>query len=247
MINHIHNEVPLTNRPLRTISRQSLVASTIEALRAQVADGTWRVGDRIPPEADIAQRLGVGRNTVREALRVLSHSEMLDVRQGDGTYVRREIDPAETMQRINQSDLRDHRDLQRILETESARYAAERRTKDDLIVLHKLLDARGESVPGSFFDEAFVKRDRAFHVAISAAAHNDALYALYTYFETSINVALRQVRLRPDVAEGDLADHDLAAHRAILDAIERQESQTAADAASAILGPTVTRLNFLLK
>lgn len=74
--------------------RRSLVDSTIELIRGQIEGGAWKVGERIPREQELAEMLEVGRNTVREAIRVLSHGQVLEVRQGDGTYVRTNIDPA---------------------------------------------------------------------------------------------------------------------------------------------------------
>ena len=80
---------------LPSAPRRSLVDVTIELMRTQIEEGRWQVGERIPKEAELAEMLKVGRNTVREAVRVLSHARVLDVRQGDGTYVRLSVDPAE--------------------------------------------------------------------------------------------------------------------------------------------------------
>ncbi|WP_163535701.1 FadR/GntR family transcriptional regulator, partial [Klebsiella pneumoniae] len=62
--------------------RRSLVDSTIELIRGQIEGGAWKVGERIPREQELAEMLEVGRNTVREAIRVLSHGQVLEVRQG---------------------------------------------------------------------------------------------------------------------------------------------------------------------
>ena len=104
--------------------RRSLVDSTIELIRGQIEGGAWKVGERIPREQELAEMLEVGRNTVREAIRVLSHGQVLEVRQGDGTYVRTNIDPAEVMRRVGRSGLREHFALRCMLETEAARLAA---------------------------------------------------------------------------------------------------------------------------
>ncbi len=67
-----------------------LVDHAIDQLRQSITTGEWPVGTRIPPtEPNLATALGVGRNTVREAVRALAHSGILEVRRGgDGTYVR---------------------------------------------------------------------------------------------------------------------------------------------------------------
>lgn len=71
------------------VVRRSLVESTIDAIRELIDKRTWRVGESIPKEAELAEHFGVGRNTVREAVRVLSHSGMLEVCLGELLGTRR--------------------------------------------------------------------------------------------------------------------------------------------------------------
>ncbi|WP_042376154.1 FadR/GntR family transcriptional regulator, partial [Streptacidiphilus melanogenes] len=72
---------------LTTPRREPLADQVIAQLRAQITSGEWPVGSRIPTEAELVERLGVARNTVREAVRALAHNGLLDIRQGSGTYV----------------------------------------------------------------------------------------------------------------------------------------------------------------
>jgi DNA-binding FadR family transcriptional regulator len=74
--------------PLITTQRTRLVDQVIDQIRELVGSGEWPVGQRIPNEAELVKSLGVGRNTVREAVRAIAHTGILEVRQGDGTYVR---------------------------------------------------------------------------------------------------------------------------------------------------------------
>ncbi|RMD78800.1 MAG: FadR family transcriptional regulator, partial [Chloroflexi bacterium] len=71
-----------------TITRRRLVEQVIDHLRQQIATGTYPIGSRLPPEPQLMAQIGVGRSTVREAIRALAHEGLLEVRQGDGTYVR---------------------------------------------------------------------------------------------------------------------------------------------------------------
>ncbi|TWB10094.1 DNA-binding FadR family transcriptional regulator [Nitrospirillum amazonense] len=229
-----------TATPLPQAPRTSLVESTIGLIRTQIESGAWKVGGRIPREPDLADMLQVGRNTVREAIRVLSHAQVLEVRQGDGTYVRSSVDPAEVMRRVSHSSLRDHFELRAILETEAARLAATRRTDEDLERLGQLLHARGDApVEGDL--AGFVDRDFAFHAAVATAAHNTALTELYRYF----SVAVRQ-NTQAVLVEQELPEPGLAAHARIVDAIERQDSERAAKAARAVMAPVITKLTELL-
>jgi DNA-binding FadR family transcriptional regulator len=214
----------------------SLVETTIGLIRAQIEGGAWAVGERIPREPDLADMLQVSRNTVREAIRVLSHGEVLEVRQGDGTYVRSSVDPAEVMRRINHSSLRDHFELRAMLETEAARLAASRRTKEDIEKLNNLLQARGDVLAECELSE-FVDRDLAFHAAVAAAAHNVALAELYRYFSASIRENTRMVLTEKELPEPRAADH-----ARIVRAIERQDPDEAAEAAHALVAPMLLKL-----
>ena len=69
--------------PLSAARRTGLVDQVIDQLRQSVTSGEWPVGLRIPNEAVLVDSLGVGRNTVREAVRALAHAGLLEVRQGD--------------------------------------------------------------------------------------------------------------------------------------------------------------------
>ena len=222
---------------LPSAPRQSLVESTIGVLRQFIADGRWTVGERIPREADLAKQLQIGRNTVREAIRSLSQSGVLNVRQGDGTYLRRNDDPMETMQRINEAALRDHLELRYLLEADCARLAARKRDDQDLARLTVLLEARGSLDDGQSI-ESFTARDEAFHMAIATATHNRALEELYRYFSASIGKHMEEV-----IVSEHLPVPDLSLHRDLLRAIVRQDENGAVTATAAILQPLIDRLD----
>lgn len=226
--------------PLPQAPRTSLVDSTISLIRTQIESGAWKVGQRIPREPDLAAMLQVGRNTVREAIRVLSHAQVLEVRQGDGTYVRSSVDPAEVMRRVSHASLRDHFELRAILETEAARLAATRRTDEDLERLGRLLEARGD-VPADGDLAGFIDRDLAFHAAIATAAHNAALAELYRYFSAAVRQNTQAV-----LAEREVPEPGAAAHAGIVEAIERRDPEGAAIAARAVVAPVIAKLTELL-
>lgn len=226
--------LPSASLPLAP--RRSLVDTTIDLIRAQIEDGRWKVGARIPKESELAEALQVGRNTVREAVRVLSHARVLEVRQGDGTYVRLSVDPAEVMRRVTHADLRDHFELRAMLETEAARLAALRRTDDDIVRMTDLLEKRGDRAPEADLD-GFVERDTAFHVAVAQSTQNMALAELYRFFAGSV----RQ-NTTAALADFALPEPGLAAHQRVLDAIRRQDAGGAAEAAHAIVAPILDAL-----
>src|SRR5947208_16618638 len=128
--------------PLAATRRAGLVDQVIEQLREAIKQGEWQVGQRIPTETALAESLGVGRNTVREAVRALAHSGLLEVRQGDGTYVRATSEVSGAIRRLCGTELRAVLQVRRTLEVEGARLAAASRTQEEVDGLWSLLARR---------------------------------------------------------------------------------------------------------
>lgn len=220
---------------LRRIAKGSLVDTAIESLRSAIENGHWQVGDRLPIEAELSEILGISRNTVREAVRVLVHVGMLETRQGDGTYVRATRDAAETLRRIERAQLKDQLEVRRMLETEAARLAAERRTDDELQTMSKALDLRaaaGDDIASR------IRHDKQFHLTLANASHNSALVELYSYFGHAITRTIERTELDATLPEPSQEDHEL-----LLAAIRRQDSDKAAQLASALLQASINSLS----
>src|SRR3954451_5868247 len=164
--------------PLTTTPRTKLVDHVIEQLRQLVGSGEWPVGQRIPNESELVKSLGVGRNTVREAIRALAHTGVLEVRQGDGTYVRATSEVSSALRRLCGSELREVLQVRRCLEVEGARLAAAARRNEDVTALRQLLRRRDELELGED-DAAFVAADAALHFAVVQASGNTVLTELY--------------------------------------------------------------------
>jgi DNA-binding FadR family transcriptional regulator len=161
--------------PLATARRAGLVDQVIAQLRESVSSGEWPVGTRIPTEPALVAALGVGRNTVREAVRALAHSGILQVRQGVGTYVRATSEVSGAVRRLCGSELREVLEVRRCLEVEGARLAATARTEEDLVKIRALL-AHRDALDAR---EEFVRADAELHFAVVRASHNTVLTELY--------------------------------------------------------------------
>ena len=164
--------------PLVTTKRTGLVDQVIAQMRALVSSGEWPLGQRIPPEAELVTALGVGRNTVREAVRALSHAGLFEVRQGDGTFVRATSELSGAVGRLCGAELRQILEVRRALEVESARLAAGARTDDDLGELDTLLDEREKAIRAADREQV-ADTDTRFHLRLVEAAHNPVLLELY--------------------------------------------------------------------
>jgi DNA-binding FadR family transcriptional regulator len=194
-----------------------------------IESGEWPLGSKIPPEPELVAALGVGRNSVREAVRALEHAGLLQPRRGDGTYVRATNGLRAAIVRCaRRSAALDVLAVRTSLERDAAATAALRRTDADLVAIRNAAAARRASRDGGD-RAAFVSADLAFHFAVIAATGNPVLIDLYT----GLTEALQRT-----VAEIDELDHDRAAfpgHDDLAAAIAAGEPEAARAAADSYL------------
>ncbi|QXJ23075.1 FadR family transcriptional regulator [Actinomadura graeca] len=212
---------------LRTARRSSLVDQVIDQLRSEIAAGVWPVGGKIPPEPVLSESLGVGRNTVREAVRALTHTGLLDSRQGDGTYVRATSELSSAVRRrLETAELIEILEVRRGLEVEAARLAAARRTAADVAAIDAALAERNAAWAAG--DRAvFIEADLAFHTAVVDATHNQVLADLYRDFSAALRASIS--------AAGTLLEDEDVAHGPIAAAIEAGDALAATSATHACL------------
>ena len=187
--------------------RAPLVDQAIAHLRDQIATGRWGVGDRLPAEPVLAQHMGVGRSTVREAVRVLAHAGVLEVRQGAGTFVRATTSPSDFAIRLQRAAALEVYEVRRALEVEAAGLAALRRTADDLAAIDHALVRRMEAHKKGD-ERTYLAADLAFHKAVVDAAHNPLLSALYGSSIAAIARAIEDVVTDPSMTKDHSALHD---------------------------------------
>jgi len=215
--------------PLRSTERTALVPQVIEQLQTQITSGEWAVGTRIPPEPDLAAQLGVGRNTLREAVLALVHAGLLERRQGSGTFVvgSRELASA-VARRVADAQLAEVLEVRRALEVEAARSAARRRTDHDLAELDAALEAREVAWANGEVDE-FVAADVELHQRIVAAAHNRILAELYLDFSAALRTSIT-IAIGDDLTPDRYVDHSR-----LVEAIRGGDPEQAALEAAAFL------------
>ncbi|WP_207888243.1 FadR/GntR family transcriptional regulator [Pseudomonas sp. 30_B] len=210
------------------IQKRSLVDIALEQIRARIDDGSWPLGQRLPPEPELAESLGISRNTVREAVRVLTFSGVLEVRQGDGTYVRACANPLDTMLVLARSSVEQALEARGIIEVEASRLAAERRTDADILALREALEASALRHGGALDD--YIAHDLVFHQRVVDSAHNPVLSELYRYFSQVIRAGLERT-----IGDPSRPQPSFELHRDLLDAIERGDADAAARANRALL------------
>ena len=189
----------------------------IDKIKGMITSGELGPGDRLPKEADLAIRLGLSRNSLREAIRALSMIRVLDVRQGDGTYVT-SLEPRLLLEAMSfVIDL--HQDLsvleifevRRILEPAAAALAAQRVTPEDVETLRGMVG----SVADDTSVEDLVAHDLSFHRHISELSGNAYLSSL---LDTLASSTVR-ARIWRGLTEKNAVAQTLAEHRRIVDAL----------------------------
>ena len=210
---------------------EPLVERVIGELKRSVSSGRFGIGDKLPPEPDLTRELGIGRSTLREAVRVLAHNGILEVRQGDGTYVRSLPADGEPLAlRLRRAKANEVGEVRRALEIEIVRLAAERREEHDIENVRSFLEIRRQALARNDVESA-LDADIAFHCAIAWATHNEVLADLYRIFSKALRRALATLWLEKD--SGPTRTDDL--HVRLLEAIEGRDASAAVVAASELL------------
>lgn len=161
------------------IRKKSLAEEVAEQLQRQITEGKLKEGDKLPIESELMKVFGVGRSTIREAVKMLLNRGNLSVQQGRGTFVESQMPASEPFeQRLKRADIRDLYDVRKILEAAIAERAALHRTEQDLKEIQKYVTERKISAKDGMLKEC-IEADIHFHVAVAKATHNEILFELY--------------------------------------------------------------------
>jgi GntR family transcriptional regulator, transcriptional repressor for pyruvate dehydrogenase complex len=223
---------------LRPLHRPRLYEQLVERLREYVHEAGLKAGDRLPSERELAHRLGVSRNTLKQATVALEVQGMVEIRHGGGTYLRRRdlsAEPLDTLLQRRQllPDILDTRDA---VEPKLAALAARRRTDADLARLASALAVMADEVGAGGLGE---DGDRLFHLAVSAAAHSQILAEFYRRLAPQLTASRRESLRQPGRPSSSLTQH-----RQIFDAISDADPLRAAEAAREHVR-TVSRVRLL--
>jgi GntR family transcriptional repressor for pyruvate dehydrogenase complex len=212
-----------------SLRRDRLYTQVADRIEKLIADEALHPGDKLPGERKMAERMGVSRTVVREAIRVLGVRGLVVVKTGCGTYVQEPSarDAAASIERFlklrqaNEPFTHIH-EVRRMIEVETAGLAAERATADDVARLQATID--GMSAHKEDLD-AYIGQDQAFHEGLAEATHN----SLFNVLLSPISDLLHQMILVSVQAPGAL-DAGLNHHRNILQQVRRQDPEAARQA-----------------
>ncbi|HLI97360.1 MAG TPA: FadR/GntR family transcriptional regulator [Candidatus Baltobacteraceae bacterium] len=198
---------------VQSVKRSRLTDEVIAQVRKLVAGGKYRVGDRLPAEGELCELFGVGRSTIREAMRVLSNRGLVDVRHGEGTYVTSRTMRASLEERLERAVLTDIYEARLYLELALSGLAAQRRDAKDVAAMRKCLTKRAAAARAGDVP-AYADADFGFHLAVAKAAKSPALYDVYESFVQTVRPPLIQA-----VGPEYVRKEDDRLHAALCDAI----------------------------
>jgi GntR family transcriptional repressor for pyruvate dehydrogenase complex len=197
-------------RAMKPIERTTLAASAFEQLISYVVNGDWKAGDRIPPERELCQQLGIARTSLREALKAMELVGMLDSRVGDGTFV---CPRSEFLARpllwaftgTDEAELSDVMEARVLLERDLAGLAAERGSVDEIAKIGDAVMAMKASVASGTM---MIEADMRFHLAVAEAAHNTVLENAVQLLRNLMRHWIKLKLLIPNVPERVISQHE---------------------------------------
>jgi GntR family transcriptional repressor for pyruvate dehydrogenase complex len=202
---------------LKTPRRQSLVEEVTQNLLQRLASGVLQPGDRMPTEKELSAELGVGRSSIREAMRTLEMLNVIEIRHGIGTFVTMVqpsllVNPKHLRHVVDRQGLLDLLELRKIVEVESAALAAKRATAAEIQILREDVRALEKGV----MEGRRPPEDMGFHLNIAQATHNPRFAEISRWI-----VAFYE--LDPDIPN----EKDVQAHDRICEAIAMGDEEAA--------------------
>jgi GntR family transcriptional repressor for pyruvate dehydrogenase complex len=199
----------------------------VRQIKTMIAEGRVKGGDRLPPERELAEKFVVSRTSVREALRTLESLGLIEIRAGEGTFVRSAsvealIEPLAVVIVTQREAVSELFEARRLLEPSIAGLAARRAGSEEIADMERILDEQAKEVAAG---RTGIVQDAAFHTAIAGAAHNRAITRIVNTLmdlltqsrEDSLHTPGRPTRSHQD-------------HRRILSAIRQRDADGAREA-----------------
>jgi GntR family transcriptional regulator, transcriptional repressor for pyruvate dehydrogenase complex len=233
------------------VKRNRLSEQIAEQIQRNIIEGKLKQGDRLAPERELAEQLGVSRTVIREATKVLQERGLVKVITGSGTYATR-IEPAVVSQSIGlfvqgyKHSFRDLLEIRRMLEVEVAGMAAERATNEDIHLLTACLDEMKAVLPEIRTTtekmEKFVEADLRFHQYLGKASNNSLLPILLLPITDLLLEFRRKASSFPGAPE-----RAISYHQTVLECVCSRDSQRCREAMRNHLSSTEEFLKLMVE
>lgn len=204
-----------TIKPLGEIASEKIIKL--------IVDNNLKIGDKLPNEYELADKLGVGRSTIREAIKALVSRNILEIKRGSGTFIKCGVadDPLGLIFVKDKLKLAvDLLEIRFMIEPKIASLAAQNATQEDIEEISKLCDEVEELILKGM---PHMEKDIEFHTAIARSSKNLVTTNLVPIINKSISVFI-------DVTNTQLKNETIETHRDILNAIKSKNANEAHDA-----------------
>jgi DNA-binding FadR family transcriptional regulator len=215
------------SRLITPIKKTRVAEEVADRIRALMLDGSFPPGEPIPSERHLAERFGVSRGSIRDALRTLETIGLLETRHGQGTFalelsVDRLVAPLASVMAYR-SDLQDELlDVRRMFEPAVARAAALRATDEDVADLERILDAQRQKLTSG---QSAIVEDSAFHAVLARATRNRVVMSIMA----TLNDLLVESRTHSLEQTGRPA-RSIEGHEAVVAALRVRDADAASQA-----------------
>ncbi len=224
----------MMSEQIELTSRTALADVVADKIKKQLRLKQYKAGDKLPSEPELMQRFGVGRSSIREAVRILANCGLVQVKQGLGTFVL----PSEGLheplhQRLKRAGNEDLKEVRQLLELKAAEKAALQRTQKDIAKMTSLLNKRKRAgIKGD--TEECIEADIQFHISIVEASKNEILADLYKTIAVQIKKSFTLVH-----EDTSLFLEKQELHEALLQSIIKKDAKAAWNCVAEITGQSI--------
>ncbi|GIP35258.1 FadR/GntR family transcriptional regulator [Paenibacillus sp. J2TS4] len=213
------------------ISNRKIYEEIADQIKKQIVGGGLPPGTKLPSTRELSESYQVGRSTVREALSALKAMGLVEIRQGEGSYVRC-FDPEDLampglesilMSRTTVLELLEARQS---LEISNAGLAATKRTEEDLRTFEFILSTMEENIGN---EEEGEKYDLLFHMALARATHNSIMVRLLETISSQVELAIRETRRLQLYSKTSASKRLWMEHKEIYEAVQAADANLAQD------------------
>lgn len=203
---------------LSNIKNKLLAEQVEEQIYDYITKLPMQAGEKLPNEFKLAEKFGVGRSTIREAVKLLVSRNVLETRRGSGTYVKdivpSDLDPLNLRNVEDKVSLaRDLVELRLILEPGIAEMAAYQATEEEIKRLRELCDVTEYKIRAGKY---YIQDDIDFHIYIARCSKNKVVEQLISIIETAVLMFV-------NITHKKLMEETIATHRAVVDAIAEHD------------------------
>lgn len=221
----------------KQIKPKKIYEEVAEALHEGIRSGILKPGDKLDSVQQLAENFQVGRSAIREALSALKAMGLIEMRQGEGTFVRQFEEnnlkfPLSTAMLMNKEDIMNLLEVRKVIEIGMAAIAAKKRTKENLNIMEAALN---EMKTANGDEELGEKADLNFHIAIASAAQNSLLLKLFNDVSGLLQESMKETRRIWLYSRQTTVEKLYDQHLAIYNAVVEQNSEKAQEAMKAHL------------